>query len=1352
MIKKIHTLVLALVLLIPASLGAGEKSFRIEDPFGLDHGKQAVTFVEEFPKPGISLDSLGAQVNGAPAFFQRRALETYADGSVKKAEWTLWLHLATPDKQGKVAEGSSPQFDVRLTWGEGAQNPTTFPGSPLKIREEGDYLVVDTIAAEFRIPNNKLVPTAKGPQGPIAGFRAAGDKNWYGGNACIEDARPVSLKTKVLSNGPARAVVETVFADADGLEWKSELAFTAESPVVKIHDTMDFQGRWVIDLSNDMAPDTQFACPWFDWESSNQRGSHSEKPLRAWKAKDIRGGEWPDLNEFFRLDPKWHDYQYMKGPYAWYYNKADRANRPTAFAMFAWEMSKWHPTNQSRPRVFVQGDTKGVLRIVVPLIGTAHTRTLESADPADPIPREVRTSTAERSWGIGAFSAPDIPPASEFIGPATEAARAELLKKAEKQTSDARKKALAEIRKGDPKANPSEDELASKMRELGLESATSPEMKALLEPEETDIAKRASRMSAAAAEPARNASIQSLVRFAHLPLTKIKDWILTWPDVDKNVDHGIFRGLDDIVALHKEIQEGKTELARTVKTYIEDIRKTLVIDPDPKAREKEKVDKKFGKDWTTAKAMETGDPLTGTIFFFQPPSVFRPSASWIYSSGYTEGALNPTTAPRGIRAMIWDNSINNLWKKTGRTQVNRSMAAMAYIFSDPDFWNGRYYDWGIGNPNFHTDMHNIPGMVASQLNTHPHSKRWADYSKREIAADVTRSSWQPGGGWTESPGYTGHAFSVFLPTAHALRRAGIVDSFSEKTFRDAMEFNLNLITPFDKRKGVRGLMSIGDSAHDVRVENLQQGAMAYEKSDPVLASNLMAGARSAIKAGDMIKPGTLGNTLTTTNPSLPANPDWKLESRYYGGIGSFLRSRFGTPAEALVTFKAGPARNHYQGDELSFTYWGNGDYVAVDYSSFYNPRMNPEWTHNKVSFGLSASSPVAKFMAFESTPGADLSVAENVNNSLSIMSPPYASARALWDYRTIPTRPKTNRRLLLLVKHPKDSPFPDYLVVRDEIQGDTNDQLPAAPLRTGLEIVVEEMLRAYIRDASLSPSQADELFAEFERYLALFGAPPDVAKALVLEARKCVQAGREETPALAEFPALKSALDAAMPRFQFDHSPRSNIHLLARPNPKTSASLLDFDGQMDSRILLYCATGQDLANANLNGFGWGHNKRPADFPPPRGQGGKEVLLPWNGGPWHSYRHGFELGKDVALATDTQSKLPPYAFGESAQWVSVPFGKRKELTFVLYPLGKDSPVPSFESSENGDVIKVTAGGRSESITLATGKPVRIFRDGREEVIAAELPAIGGAQPTALAPKRTIDVGFDKQDDRPTFTEP
>jgi hypothetical protein len=39
-----------------------------------------------------------------------------------------------------------------------------------------------------------------------------------------------------------------------------------------------------------------------------------------------------------------------------------------------------------------------------------------------------------------------------------------------------------------------------------------------------------------------------------------------------------------------------------------------------------------------------------------------------------------------------------------------------------------------------------------------------------------------------------------------------------------------------------------------------------------------------------------------------------------------------------------------------------------------------------------------------------------------------------------------------------------------------------------------------------------------------------------------------------------------------------------------------------------------------------------------------------------------------------------------------------------------------------------------------------------VIAASLPAIGGPQPANLVPKRTIEGGIDKQDDRPTFTEP
>lgn len=1351
---------LVMSLSLASALFAGEKAFLIEDPFGTDHGKQAVRFEETFEKPGVTLGSLGATVDGAPVFFQRRALESFPDGSVKKGEWVLWLHLASANKKGEAPEGSAEKFNVKLTWGGPDVQSAAFPDTAIKISKDGDYLLVNTGAAEFRVPNNKVVSGPKGPQGPIAGFRQSADPKWYGENAAIEGPRLTEVKTEVLSDGPARAVVAVTFTNDEDLTWRSELTFTAGSPVVQIDDVMDFSGVWDIDLTADMAPDTQFACPWFDWESGNQRGTPSEKPLRAWKAADVRGGEWPDLNEFFRLDPKWHDYQYMKGPYAWYYNKADRANKQTAFAMFAWNMSKWHPTYQSRPRAIVTGDKKGALRILVPITGGAHTRTLPAEDPSDPLPRVVRTSTAERSWAIAAFPTPDIKPPSEFTSQAKDEATAELDKTVKNQVASEKKnlmkKAEQELKAanaGNKDFKMTPDAVAEKLHALGWPSKSDEEivqerLEKNPEPAAEDVGRRADKLSSVTSAPARNASVQTLVRFAHLPVSKIKDWVFTWPDMDKNVDKGIFRSLDDYVAMQKEIREGKSPLAKMVNDYIGEMRKTLTTGTDAKGNPAETVDSKFGKDWQTASKILSGDAAKEAVFIYQPPSLFKPNANWIYSGGYTEGTLNPTTAPRGIRATIWDNSINNAWRKDGLAAKNRDMAAMAYIFSDSDFWNGRYYDWGIGNPNFHTDMHNIPGMVAAQLNTHPDSKKWAASSKREIAADVARSSWQPGGGWTESPGYTGHAFSVFLPTAQAFRRSVLTDPFADPNFRGALDFIENLLTPFDKRKGARGQMSIGDSDHTIRVENFQQAAMAYQKTDPAFAADLMAAAQSAIKNGEAIKPGTLGTTLSTTDPAMPVNPNWKLESKYFGGIGAFLRSRFGKPDEGLVTFKAGPARNHYQGDELSFTFWGAGDYLAVDYSSFYNPRMNPDWTHNKVTFGLTASSPVADMMAFESTPEADLAVADNTNNSLQIMTPPYASARALWDYQAIQTSPKTNRRLMLFVKHPEGSPIADYLLIRDELTGQIRDTLDPAQLQKRVALVVEESLQAYVRDASFAPSQSDELFAELTAYLKMLGADDATASALTAAARKAVVPGRSTQVSLdRDAPELRKAMDEALPKFHFSHEPQANIHLLALDNPTKSKDRLDIKGQMGTDIAVFVATGQDASLANTQWFGWGHNKRPADFVKgPMGPKGEE-MLPWNSGPFHSYRHGFVLGRDVALATDTNSKLPPFAFGEMGQWVSLPFQGKDEMTIVLYPVSKGKPAPQFEALDGGKSVKVSVGGQSETITLATGQPVKITRDGKDAVIAASLPAVGAAQPAGLVPRRSIEGIVDKPDDNP-----
>jgi hypothetical protein len=205
-------------------------------------------------------------------------------------------------------------------------------------------------------------------------------------------------------------------------------------------------------------------------------------------------------------------------------------------------------------------------------------------------------------------------------------------------------------------------------------------------------------------------------------------------------------------------------------------------------------------------------------------------------------------------------------------------------------------------------------------------------------------------------------------------------------------------------------------------------------------------------------------------------------------------------------------------------------------------------------------------------------------------------------------------------------------------------------------------------------------------------------------------------------------------------------------NPAKSENRLDFKGQLDTDIALFVATGQDASKADIQWFGWGHNKRPDDFIKGIETSKGIEPYPWNGGPYHSYRHGFVLGRDVSRASDTSSKLPPYAFGEMAQWVSLPFQGKDEMTVVLYPVPKGKPAPKFESLDGGKSVKVTVGSESETITLASGSPVSIQRDGKDIVIAAQLPAVGASQPTQLVPRRSIEGMVDKTDDNPNFSAP
>jgi hypothetical protein len=1350
-------------------LQAGSRTHTIVEMFGVNHGPQIVRYTETFAQPGVRLDTLGAQVNGQPVFFQRRALETHPDGSVKTGEWAFWLHLAA--RTGRAPDFKEPdppaasRFKIDLTWGgDKAVSIPPFNQPGVEVKEEGAHVVISTGTARFKLPNNALGKTESGAQGPLAGFSHGSDPQWYGANNYIEGARAQSLKTEFLEKGPLATTAAVTITFDDNTTFRSVMTFVKDSPVMQIEDQTDTSGTWWIDLSSDMAPDTQFASPWFDWESPSQRGSYSEKPIRPWRRQDIRGGEWPNLNEFFRLDPKWHDYQYMKGPVAWYYNKAKQTEKQTAFAMFAWNMSRWHPTYNNRPRA-ITSDKPGTLMIRVPLVGGPHERTLPSANPSDPIPRIVRTRTAERSWAIAAFAVPDIRPAESFMEEAKQellaTLRQSILKKVGDDKRAMQRRAEGELRAAKQPTTP--EAVQQKMTELGWPDKPDADIaadrfKENPAPEEKAIRALAERKASASSNAARNTSIRTLVTLSHLPVQKIRDWIVEWPDSDKNVDRGIYKSREDFARMQTEIKEGKSPLAQKFNAYVEEMNQTLTEETDPKGNKVQKVDRSFGRDWEVAQSVLNADLSKGPLFNYQVRGTMVASPGLIYSVSYADGALNPTTAPRGARLQMWSISLNNYHKETGMEGSNRQAALLGYIFSDPDFWPGRYYDWGIGNPNFHTDMYSIPGIAAAQIHTHPDANTWATFSYREMMADIGRSSWQPGGAWTESPGYTGHTFGVMLPLAHAFRRAGFGNLFEDRNFQTSVRYIMNLAAPFDRRLGKRGQISVGDSAADFSASDvLAQAAAGIAPTNPELASDLMSTYFATQKGGESgILPGKLQDFLMAIDLSIPLNPKWKLESQWYAGFGGILRSQFGTKTESLVAMKAGPARNHYQGDELSFVWYGSGDYLAVDYSSFYGPRMNPDFMHNKVTFGLTTHDPPARTMAFETHEAGDYMVAEHTVQNLSFMAHPYVSQRALWDYQSVTTAPKEVRRHLLLVKHPGGSKIADYLVIRDEIRGNVRDRLNQSALQRALTIVLEETLQSYRRDANYVPSMEEQLMGELRTELKRYGASDAAVQALMEGVSKLKRPPQEGNFSMEKDAGdlqvkLRELLEAG--EFKFSHEPQFQAHLYVHDNPKISANRIDFKGQKGVDLALFVATGQDLSKGDLRASGWGHNIRPEGYPFSVNNNGEKIPFNWFGGRWHSFKHGFVIGRDVRLPDDNdpaRASLPVWKFGEATQWLSLPFGGKDDMTTVLYPVTSGAPSPQFEALENGDAFRITVDGQSETVHVATGKPVKVVRNGKDLVIAAQIPDIGGEMPARFISRRTLEVKVDKEDDIPTPT--
>ena len=404
-----------------------------------------------------------------------------------------------------------------------------------------------------------------------------------------------------------------------------------------------------------------------------------------------------------------------------------------------------------------------------------------------------------------------------------------------------------------------------------------------------------------------------------------------------------------------------------------------------------------------------------------------PNPSQYLARRYQCDDVNPTNY--GNRRMVNGEFEKNLAKAS---EFGPLAAVCGYIYTDLDAWPGWHNGWGPGNPNFHTDKYMASLYAAVTLRQHPHAGEWLAFGRSCLDGDLAKVLIAPDGVGSECPGYSGYALGLQAKVADALLEQGLGNALAENPLvAKNITWHRKLLTPFDRRLGIRHEAPIGDTHRWSAGAKFEELLPFYQQTP---TADELKGAQALTKATG---PGAAGTEKL----------DWS--SQAFAGFGAILRHRFGEPEESFLTLKSGPVSGHYHNDDQTFHWYHRGTPIALDYNCSYHPRGDHAALHNGITLGnagtikhnargtevpaLEQPYGTAAVTRFATTPTADLVVAERRITDLG-MTPidPYDSEFN----RDYPGRKvdAAHRRLLLLAKQPKGSAFSDYLVVRDELR------------------------------------------------------------------------------------------------------------------------------------------------------------------------------------------------------------------------------------------------------------------------------------------------------------------------------
>ena len=357
------------------------------------------------------------------------------------------------------------------------------------------------------------------------------------------------------------------------------------------------------------------------------------------------------------------------------------------------------------------------------------------------------------------------------------------------------------------------------------------------------------------------------------------------------------------------------------------------------------------------------------------------TTKWWSTNPYDSEQTNPTHAIRQIGKAAMKNA--------GQPADETTLIRFQTLIHRDSYGSYRDY-FSPENPNFFTDYNLVPIALATNLKDHPQFKTFRKIAENKFREDLYHSITLPGGAGQECPGYSHYGMSLWREIVEmGEKHLGFDMKFINERLEASEKWYQRMSYPDG---GIRRGSPVGDS-HSGR-----EGMRQIEVDENVVKT-------------------------------------WETEE--LPGFGVIFTNRPGTGHETYLSFKSGPNRCHYHGDQLAFHYCANGRPLVVDHRCSFRPRPGQEHMHNRLAF-FTDDMPYANMdgyergLAVKTSEHADIAIGQIESNRLRKMGqlPP-----EIWDTRFPQLQfeePLVYRRTVVLMKNEDQ----DYFVFRDQYLAD----------------------------------------------------------------------------------------------------------------------------------------------------------------------------------------------------------------------------------------------------------------------------------------------------------------------------